>query len=154
MYSQSGVRHNDSKVSFFFFFFSFLTWMRTFQTDSRTFKIGIIVRLLRWWNLQVVILSWNFAWILGRHAGFENVRGQFFPTPLCPYMGMPHYGLQGQRIKIQTLSNVVILYTIWTEILFWTTFVRTLYSENQPFSSCKPKYEGNWRYLTLSDVKR
>ena len=39
MYSQSSVRHNDSKVSFFF---SFLIRMRTFQTDNKTFKIRIM----------------------------------------------------------------------------------------------------------------
>ena len=38
MYSQSSVRHNDSKVSFF----SFLIWIRTFQTNNRTFKIRIM----------------------------------------------------------------------------------------------------------------
>ena len=38
VYSQSSVRHNDSKVSFF----SFLIWMHTFQIDNRTFKIRIM----------------------------------------------------------------------------------------------------------------
>ena len=37
VYSQSSVRHNDTK----FHFFSFLIWMCTFQTDNRTFKIRI-----------------------------------------------------------------------------------------------------------------
>ena len=60
-------------------------------------------------------------------------------------MDMPHYGSQGHKVKTQTLLNMVILYIVGTEILFWTTFVRTLYSENQPFSSYKPKCEGNWR---------
>ena len=40
VYSQSSVHHNDSKVSFFFFLF--LIWMCTFQTDNRTFKIKIM----------------------------------------------------------------------------------------------------------------
>ena len=77
--------------------------------------------------------------------GFEKCAGAIFLDPLCPYMGMPQNGSQGQRVKIQTLSNMVILYIIRSKILFWTTFVRTLYSENQPFSSYKPKCEGNWR---------
>ena len=36
---------------------------------------------------------------------------------------------------------MVIFYNIGTEILFWTTFVRRRYSENQTFSSYKPKCE-------------
>ena len=78
-----------------------------------------LVGLLRWWNLQIVILSSNFEWILGRHVGFEKCLGAIFsdpPPPLYSYMGMPHYGSRGHRVKIQTLSNMAILYTIQTEI--------------------------------------
>ena len=77
-----------------------------------------LVGLLRWWNLQIVIVSSNFEWILGRHVGFEKCSGAIFsdPPPLYSYMGMPHYGSRGHRVKIQTLSNMAILYTIQTEI--------------------------------------
>ena len=30
--------------------------------------------------------------------------------------------------------------------------MKTLHSENQPFSGNKPKYKGNWHYLTLPDI--
>ena len=38
VYSQSSVRHNDSKV----YFFLFLIWMCTFHTNNRTFKTRIM----------------------------------------------------------------------------------------------------------------
>ena len=50
--------------------------------------------------------------------GFEKCAGAIFSDPLCPYMGMPQNGSQGQRVKIQTLSNMVILYIIRSKILF------------------------------------
>ena len=40
-----------------------------------------LVGLLRWWNLQIVILSLNFEWILGRHVGFEKGPGAIFSDP-------------------------------------------------------------------------
>ena len=109
-------------------------------TISRVAKLVILVV-----NLQIVIISWNFSWTLIRHVELEKCPGHFLrPSTPIHGMGMSHYGPQGCRVKIQTLSNMVILYTIWTEILFWTTFVRTIYCKNQPFWSYKPKCEGNW----------
>ena len=51
---------------------------------EETNKIALIVRLLRWWNLQIVIRSWNFAWILDRHAGFEKCPRAIFSDHRMP----------------------------------------------------------------------
>ena len=69
-------------------------------------------------NMQIVMLSSNFAWTLIRYVEFEKSLEAILFDPLCSYMVMPHYESQGHRVKIQTLSNIVILYTVRTEVLF------------------------------------
>ena len=48
------------------------------EIDSmRIYSMPILlwVGILSWWNLKIVILSWNFLWILGRHVEFEKYPG-------------------------------------------------------------------------------
>ena len=49
--------------------------------------------------------------------GFEKCPGAIFSDPLGPYMGMPQYGPEDHRVKIQTLSNIAIFYIIRTKML-------------------------------------
>ena len=79
-------------------------------------------------NLQIVILSLNFAWSLIRHIGFEkNCRGQFTPTPYAHVWACLAMGPRtvGSKLKLCQIWSYYIPFEpkFYSKQLLWEYFI-------------------------------
>ena len=69
-----------NEFEWFEWFYIITILMQNYLMNLYCFVLG----LLRWWNLQIVLLSWNFAWLLATHVEFEKRPLAIFSDPPMP----------------------------------------------------------------------